>query len=985
MKHIHTHLQLASHSFKELRLCRLQEDLSNAHNTMVAGREIMANTALNGILEKYANVIRTDRRFESIAKPQDRSYFFALAINDVLPKDAANGRPKYSEKKKDEMRPFQPLVFNKYKDLNDDQLEQKLKTENTKLYNALYGGPLSVAIAYRNAADMAEQNYRTTGQLPDDDLAVSLVQMPTNLRADMEAAFRNRPSTYSSTTVARFYLEEMNNAQNRFWVRGEIQDDDLKYLTTQVERYQAARDTLNSMLDKAGMRIPGVDSGKTFIRGNNLTRDEYLGLLRLVWNGDEVAVQKAIDEKLVGARKILEQNKEENKRTLMVYTDISFERVGPSETLQRYGIDVGPVVIRDYLRQRYQGSKQPGGVQPGLPGGAAAMNPGESAGSWKLMPDGPKKALRFLNNRLAGGKEGDDMTNHPNAKFLNALRWYTENDWKEPVTDADKLAAGNMSGADVQSILGLVVEELVESEKQQDLTSNNLEDLRTRVDYVKGIENEVPKLWEYMKDFREHPVGSAILWVGAIMAVRGAWKFMTADRSAFSKIFWGGLAGAIGYGLYKKNQTGEAWWDGAFKSAKEIITKEKALPPDKRILPNYWADRLDKQRILMSPAGSPSTAPELTPKKTAECFALLSEQPADKVIKWYSEMNALSPQDRVRRGIQMPFNISGYRHLFGEMPQKEIGNMFYMTLHRFFEDRGRVAKRELPPEMRDGIIKDGLDDAGAGLAYIEERYVKRQYFALIGLSILRKIDVTFNKEKTVALLSSWSPDDPVLKKIKAENPDLYAVLDSLRSIVWSESKEQASAQWEMHYIFQFEANTEELRRSGGIAQAGLLERIQSGVGEIIKVGDKFFRRTFFNSQWWLEEVLDPLNQSLQPVRDGIKYAWNATKGAYEATVNGVIKYIYGPPPPGGAPPPPGGPPPPPAIPPPGGAPPAAPSVPAPAPSTPPPPAIPPPGGAPPAAPSVPAPTAPAAPPPPTVPSPAGSPPSPAVPPPGALL
>jgi hypothetical protein len=676
----------------------------------------------------------------------------------------------------------------------------------------------------------------------------------------------------------------------------------------------------------------------------------------------------------------LEDDKSENKRVLTVYTDLSFERVGPSETLQRFGIDVGPVVIRDYLRQRYQGSKRPGNSGPALPGGAADMDPGESAGSWKLMPDGPKRALRFLNNRLAGGKEGDDMRNHPNARFINALRWYIDNNWKEAATPEEKLATGNMRPADVQAILSLISEELVESEKQQDLTSSNLEDLRTRVDKVQSFESELPKLWEYMKDFREHPVGSAILWAGAIMAVRAAWGFMRADRSPFSKMFWGALAGGLGYGLYQKSQKGEAWWDPMIKSAGEAWRKEKALPPDKRILPNYWADRLDKQRIPLSPAGAPQQSEVLTPKKTAECFALLSEQPADQVVKWYRQMNALSPQDRLRIGVPMPFPVSGYRHLFGDMSSRDIGNMFYMTLQRFFQDRGRVAKTELPPELRDGIITDGLDDAGAGLSYIEERYVKRQYFTLIGLSILRNVEFSYPSDMVAALLAEWNPDDPVLKKLKDKMPELYVLLESLRTLVWSESRDKATAQWEMHYVFQFEANTEELRRSGGIASAGLREQVENGVGEIIKVGDKFFRRTFLSGQWWLEEVLDPLNRALDPMRatvkkyvfDPIARVWRngmnilnapappgipaAPGGAPTPAAPGIPAAPGGPPPPAapGAPAAPGGGPlPPPAGPPgaPGGAPPpAAPGAPAvPGGGPPPPPAGPPgaPGGGPP--------------------------------------
>ncbi len=495
-------------------------------------------------------------------------------------------------------------------------------------------------------------------------------------------------------------------------------------------------------------------------------------------------------------------------RSRQLYGNLSFQELGPQETLKSMGFRIGPDTQRAYIRLR-RGQDPDFGVATEQEAGedaipAFTLQPGETAAAWERTP---ARALEFFDKFLVG-------ENDATVRFKSSLKYHfgmTDNEKK----DFDDLvkegkATKPMDKENTLAALRVSIQVLMEADEVITQGKAQYQQLRERMNIGESIEDQVKNVWEYMKDIQSHPLGSSLAWVAAYVAIKKTWSFINSEHKNFTNLLFFGGVGGLALGLYQKHRTGDAWWEGLSKNMQGFFGREKKLSPQEQTLPNYWHDEL-----------------KLGGAQEQICLSVLQDQPAGTLLDWYGrvEQQMIAPQNGKREKIEKaPFRIDPKlldnfpKSGGGSVDREKVSIAFYQVLRKFFENRGSAARKEMPEFAQSTGI---ADDAGLGYMYIRERYLEKKYFTRVTEGVIRYGAITV-EGKTIR---NWDPEDPDLKRIEESNPTLYAELQKVHHGYFQETRERRTADWEMSYIFMQEANPEILRRqgTGGAEAAGYLD------------------------------------------------------------------------------------------------------------------------------------------------------------------
>lgn len=581
-----------------------------------------------------------------------------------------------------------------------------------------------------------------------------------------------------------------------------------------VDYYVHCRKQLDDLLKLNNIFIPQeqtIDPGLTVTKGGktfeNLRRAEYFQLLVIVWERGIGEIAKAglpLDtEKL---KKFLKapDNKEDLERASRMYAERSFEELGPSDTLERFGVTLGPQLRMQYFAMR-QGDK-----------------PIEPAEFWLSQPI---HALAFLDLRLPNSAG--------NKNFMDGLRAYAEPGSREYPVAAD---GKRMDEKDVKTILQLVAE----SCKEYELVATRSTVQREKFMVSRGmnldstIEKTGSDVWKFMLDFQKHPIASGVLWLGAIAAAKIAWDTLTAPRARWARWLFLGAMGGVGLGLYQQHKTGKAWWDNLKKSADDFMETDKQKKPEEQTFANYWTDRLQLRD---------GAANALSGNNHSEAvLATLQEQPVGLVLKWYEDAR----QTRAATGKlpALPPEFNGkQRRMFGEMAKDDRAALFYNTLDRFFEERGQYVLDHHMDTMYTAGGTRAFEKSQLGFAYIRDKYDSRIMYEVVTTQFKEKFEVALGVAGITDIEAEGlnlrdkeilnRPDILALKTSDVKgHKEVYLLLEKFLLEFRPYEEVLDTNTWSMMDVLFQEADPEILRKMGREATkpADILTRMGEGIG-----------------------------------------------------------------------------------------------------------------------------------------------------------
>lgn len=601
--------------------------------------------------------------------------------------------------------------------------------------------------------------------------------------------------------LGQIYRDKVILSSEEWIKKGAISDPVVRRVP--LERYRVISNDVDKVLEDNGIRVPHIESDLSTMGDTNLTRREYLTLLSLVWKGsvtvEEIAAASASGTAAI--RTLLGVNESVVAGVQRRFVDISLEELGPSEMLSGLNVEITPDLRRSYVRAATGKDPDFARVVPGsdaekmMPERVVTLAADQTAGTWNRYPE---RAYPFLATYM--GAPGSS-----NPDFLRSLEYYFV------LTPEQRMGMEPppLDEKDTRAVLNLVSQSLVEAETVMRESSNQKTELRNALSFAEKAENTFGNVWEYMKDVRSHPVGSAMMWGVAIVAGMKLWKFAKGEHKNFTQWVMGaGLVGAA-VGLYQQHSGGNAWWESLGEKMNDWMGREKSKEAGEGTLANYWTDRLDRksdrERVTMT---------------------ILGDQKIGSVLDWYGQMSqwkaggseGVPPVSQIRADAKL-------RRYFGSnTTSRERDVMIYDTLNAFFEDRGRAIEKEIPDY--NSTIPRG-DHAALGYAYIKDRYLEQVFFksTVDGMIVIGDIKI---EGRTI---TEWDPENPELKRIEKTRPDVFLKLKEIHKGYLEEVRHRRTGEWDMNSIFLLEANPEILRRMGreGTEAAGMLDTLKDGI------------------------------------------------------------------------------------------------------------------------------------------------------------
>ncbi len=524
----------------------------------------------------------------------------------------------------------------------------------------------------------------------------------------------------------------------------------------------------------------------------------------------------------------------------VIRADVTFQNMGPTEALTRFGIVLGPYLRQQYLQER---------TRPGSNGGPDAS----------LWEERPMLAHSFLMRTRF-----PDLTG--NNHFLEALRFHFD-----PRSDRNPTLMHGMSRGDVQSILSLITQSLMVSDQFLAKSIQQRTELRSRVNVGQQIEKTGAEVWNYVRNFQDHPVGAAVVGLTGFLAAK--WLY----NQIFNNEHWNitnylgyGAIGGLAVGLFQQHRTGTAWWTDLTTAVDRMRDAELRLDPRDRTVSGYWARECN-----------------LPDARHRFCLSVLEEQPIVAVMNWYRQkaVNPAAPRP-------LPFNLGQYRNLFGQLPPLEIERLFYESLRAFFEHRGRAVssggwrlnadagseKRQaelqaatkaytsaqaafekaekpagavVPVQIRrdrdDALARLDIaraqnpvavgpgdvapDYAAIGEDYIRRMFVERRYFRYLAS---RMVEPHAAGTGADALLDSLDDAD-VRRRLQLQmGVEMFQRLMVYRYIYRQEAATMPTNNWQMYYVFALQMDEGAALRMG--APAGTFSQL-NGLGQ--RVSDWF--------------------------------------------------------------------------------------------------------------------------------------------------
>ncbi len=789
MPFTHKTYNTARSLFCEKRLCHQTDSPDHIQESFGAKEQIAANPPLRDAITEYQTAFNTIKKVNeekravssTLLTESDRENFMSLVVNGMMPKTA---KLDYKNVAKKDINATDPVDLFA---LNDEGMVRWLinlyeqSDANTKVglelkLNALAGGTIF-------------------GVARDDSTDVQKVTA-------LGAAYKQR-------------LFDLKNAWLKHPNSNPVAAESAQLV---VVHYLNNKTKLEAMLQAKRIVSPAEKENVIDVQRGNLTKSEYRGLLLLMWQGKEADVQMMVDRGLDGIRRGLGvTHKAQTARVDSIANDLSVGPQNPGETLNRFGVMIGPIVLRDYMLMRT-------GALVGK-----TNTPSDSAATWIDHPD---RAYEFLLSRL--------VATPANAEFLRSLRYHLV------LTDAERKsevpsAMPKMSADDTKITLSLLVQQLMRRENIIETSSRDREVMRKDEGWDGKIEKHVAGAWDYIKNVSEHPVGSVALGIIGFLAVRSIWKMMFGGGGAHGHGhdgehkkegggFWKGVGllalGAVGVNMYMKHTTGTSpvdqlgqWmkspekFDPAIRLGKEIpglknVTttfeewwkaNQDKKEPGKATLISYWHEQLQ--------VGATDDLREPDAEKT---LALLQDRRVDEVLPWYERMD-LAMRDPSKERPDFPFSIRNKKKFFGDMKQSQISEVFYFTMKRFFANRGKSLARD-PMFKGKGAV---AGDAERGLAYIRMRYMNIKEYKVLMENTLKITKIEVNgKECDLSKIpitekdftTPSHPDLIALKKLL--KPDDYAKV-LLGALMYKQmTAEDKTHQWTMSQVFLSEADPE---------------------------------------------------------------------------------------------------------------------------------------------------------------------------------
>jgi hypothetical protein len=617
-----------------------------------------------------------------------------------------------------------------------------------------------------------------------------------------------------------------------------------------IQVYIEWKNSLNAILEKnrLGLADPTLSGGPR--EADQLSRGEYFSLMHMMSQGLEKDVDAAAKNGIQALRNSIASTGTpvqltDRKRGQNILTDLTIQPMGSAETLSRFGIVLGPEFRTEY-RDAVAGKAL--GID-----GRPLMQPGDTAADWERVP---MKALEFFTRSTS-------VTHTPEMqKFVEALDFY----FAPKNAKLHPGVAPQMSEQDTRSILHMIVQGLMES---QTLAAKGVEQrthLREDVNFGAKVEEAAGNVWEYLKDFREHPVGSALVGLVGIIAVRKMWNFIFPEKGKENPrwMVWTGwaLLGGTAITLYQKNTQGTSWFDSLFNMSKKQLEdwklKEKSLPPEKQTLPNYWAMECG-----------------MTNEQKKQCLSIIENQNARTVLDWYGRMKQAkeSGEDiRKRPDLKLPFSVSKYQQLFGDKDKNEIAGIFYESLTDFFKNRGVAAQNGRVPYVAPNAANDA---ATIGYNYVRQRYLDHACFHAMAMDIIKPVEVKIGANIVDVLNNEaeWEKQKNTIRQALG-NEELFFRLAVARSLYRRETLQKDDCKMDMSTIFLFEADPALMRKFGGGQAANIMETLYKGARE---KADSMQRR-FMNMAGYVWEVTTLENGMwlARAAGENIVYAWSKT-------------------------------------------------------------------------------------------------------------
>jgi len=570
-----------------------------------------------------------------------------------------------------------------------------------------------------------------------------------------------------------------------------------------VHYYEHCRKQLDDVLRKNGVFIPNeqtIDPGLTHHVGDtvvkHLRRAEYFQLLVIVWEKGIGAIQEKEPLTAESLRAELLSDPDDNlKRAGRMYAERSFEELGPNDTLERFGVTLGPKIKMKYFEQRQ------------------SEKPIEPADVWISQP---MHALAFLDQSLPN-TEG-------NRSFLQGLRAYAEG--------SSETYPKGVNEQDIKTLLALVVE----SCKEYEVVASRSRVQRQKFLAGRGLnldstlEKGGMDVWKFMIDVRKHPIASGTMWLAAFVAVNSMRDMVGRGAPCILRWLFLTSLGAAGYGLYQQHKTGKAWWDDLKKSSNDFMESDRQKSPEEQTFANYWTDRLQLRDGLVDNVTNKRNHAEAV-------FAALQEMPVKEVFTWYEQARVSKLRDGTLPALPLSFGGRN-RRMFGEMQSKDRGSLVYGVLEKFFENRGQYVLDPRLESMYTGGGTSVIEKSQLGFSYLRDKYESRINYEVVTTSFFVKLQAQFGEDvldiEGIDLFEKGVLDDPRLVRLKDVKPEAYVAVQKFVREIQPHVEEVDTANWSMMDVLFQEADPEILRAMGREATkpADVLERMKSGMPKI---------------------------------------------------------------------------------------------------------------------------------------------------------
>jgi hypothetical protein len=682
-------------SIKENRLCAEvgsgAEDLSNISETIEASEHLRENADLMTALEIYDNPI-VIRRYEEIlsSASEERPYLVTLLLDGIIDDSATDTGPDgaidYRDIERGDINPADPFnIISRFEGLSSAAKEEAV------------------------------------GKLLNSSVPVQVL--------------REIAGPSSNSALGKEYIRLVNLA-NDSWESGNTINPNNILINVSLSYYQHTQQQIAEQMGEIGVRKPnltldylGDRADPSSVEGRTLSREEYLLYMKRSLDGDP-----DIDTSNIPSLKGSLQSGDEDARTTEIFTDQSLEKFGPTVTLDRFGISLGPQLSQMYVAtQRAQVDMEVA-----------------SASQWLYDPS---LSFEFLSENLP------TSFNSSNKTFLDSLEYYfvfSEEDRSNMTPDP------LMPEEDVRAALTLIVQSLLNVEGVMTETIRQRTDLQNEVSVFQTMEDFMRDSVDYLKDYQSHPLGSAMVGLAGIYAARIIFRNLFKSEA---RLWTLGALGVTAFTIMQKHRSGSSWAGQGFDFFDDMIRGDQLEDPENRTLPNYWL------RELENTTWTPNFYDDLNGTKELTCLSIVGEMPITGVLDWYQDWCTWRMNPSQVAMPDIPEQYRRYRDRFGNSTSRDqIGNYMYLTLHKFFVHRGTDVKDA-------GLVYDipeGMSgEEGLGVAYIRDKYLEhREYTRLVS-----EPGVTFDINMTTLELNlKDSEGSPIsIDELERDYPNYYAV------------------------------------------------------------------------------------------------------------------------------------------------------------------------------------------------------------------